>query len=382
MNKIDGGKVLSVEGVRGLACLMVVLSHLSIIFFPYLHTGDTKIIKSSFDAVTRDLPIGFTYSGTSAVYIFFVLSGYILTSVIFRSGCISKKSAKMLLERYVRLLIPVSASIIICAIVVNYFPFNKYWVPWIWSLGKDGDLSVIGVLKNSLYGSILKGDSSINMVTWTMQVEFYGSLLVFLISPISIFIKKAPLILSLIAVLIIINFNDKNAYGYASFLFGMAICLCGSYKNKVIGYAILIASLYLAGFKYNHYLYAWLKEFSLSINSIEKINLYLLFNLLSGIGVVYSLCKIGVMSWFSESKIMVFLGKLSFSAYLIQMPVFYCLSGPVYHESRKIMSDSSACLSAVLISVVMLYACSYIFYLLIDRKSIEVSHRFAAIFSK
>ena len=215
-----------------------------------------------------------------------------------------------------------------------------------------------------------------------MQVEFYGSLLVFLISPISIFIKKAPLILSLIAVLIIINFNDKNAYGYASFLFGMAICLCGSYKNKVIGYAILIASLYLAGFKYNHYLYAWLKEFSLSINSIEKINLYLLFNLLSGIGVVYSLCKIGVMSWFSESKIMVFLGKLSFSAYLIQMPVFYCLSGPVYHESRKIMSDSSACLSAVLISVVMLYACSYIFYLLIDRKSIEVSHRFAAIFSK
>ncbi|EPQ9958219.1 acyltransferase family protein [Enterobacter hormaechei] len=382
MSNDKNSKVLSVEGVRGFACLMVVLSHLSIIFFPYLHTGDTRIIKSSFDSVLRDIPVGFIYSGTAAVYIFFALSGYILCSVILRSEDCVYKSAKMLTERYVRLVIPVSASIALCAIVVTFFPFSKYWVPWIWSLGRDGDLSVIGVIKNALYGAILFGDTSINMVTWTMRVEFFGSLLVFLITPVAVRVKYSAAIISIAGLLIVINTNDKNAYGYAAFLFGMSTALSRECKNRSIGYLIAFSSLYMAGFKYNSYLYVWFKDFAAAIPFVGNLNFYLLFNLLAGVGLVYSFCKIGVFTSFSESRVMVLLGKLSFSAYLIQMPVFYCVSGPIYHASRIFMSDASSCLAAFLLSVIVLYAISYVFYVIIDKKSISISHKFAFMFVK
>jgi len=38
-------KVLSVESIRGVACFMVLLSHLSLTFFPYLHAfnGEANI---------------------------------------------------------------------------------------------------------------------------------------------------------------------------------------------------------------------------------------------------------------------------------------------------------------------------------------------------
>ncbi|WP_163907558.1 acyltransferase family protein, partial [Proteus mirabilis] len=99
LNSNNPNKLLAVEGVRGLACLMVLLSHLTSIFFPYLHSQKPELIKSSFDETLFNYPLGFLYSGTSAVYIFFCLSGFILTYACVNKGDPVYNSAKMFLSR-------------------------------------------------------------------------------------------------------------------------------------------------------------------------------------------------------------------------------------------------------------------------------------------
>ncbi|ELY2669470.1 acyltransferase [Cronobacter sakazakii] len=84
-------KISSVEGIRGLACLMVLISHLTLIFFPYLHGQQDHLIKTHLDKVIFQLPFGFLYSGSTAVYIFFALSGFILTYAL----CLCKQGKRI-----------------------------------------------------------------------------------------------------------------------------------------------------------------------------------------------------------------------------------------------------------------------------------------------
>lgn len=104
-------KLLYIEGIRGVACFMVVLSHLALVFYPGLHEKD--LITNGIQQYIFDSPLPFFYSGTAAVYIFFVLSGYVLTFGIMKNKDILASISMMTIRRYFRLAPPVVASCIL-----------------------------------------------------------------------------------------------------------------------------------------------------------------------------------------------------------------------------------------------------------------------------
>ncbi|EPH6762117.1 acyltransferase family protein [Cronobacter dublinensis] len=175
----SSNKISSVEGIRGLACLMVLVSHLTLIFFPYLHGQKDELIKTPFDKIIFQLPFGFLYSGSTAVYIFFSLSGFILTYACANKGAPDINAGKMFSARFFRLAIPASLSVILCGLVLKIFPGNANDLDWISGWGSSLDLSFSSVLYNALFSSILTGDATYNWVVWTMQIELYGSFLIF-----------------------------------------------------------------------------------------------------------------------------------------------------------------------------------------------------------
>ena len=75
-------KINAAESIRGLACLAVVLSHLSLTFFPQMHHFDLSVVPQYpfFDQLYHS-PFAFFYSGTGAVFFFFVLSAIIVVMV-------------------------------------------------------------------------------------------------------------------------------------------------------------------------------------------------------------------------------------------------------------------------------------------------------------
>lgn len=94
---------------------MVLLSHLILTFFPYMHVAvnETGLHENKIQTLIYNSPFGFFYSGKAAVFIFFVLSGFILTKVCLREGNSPIKIFSMSIKRYPRLMIPVLASCLI-----------------------------------------------------------------------------------------------------------------------------------------------------------------------------------------------------------------------------------------------------------------------------
>ena len=77
-------KINAAESIRGLACLAVVLSHLSLTFFSQLHNfGESAVPQYALFAQLHNSPLAFFYSGTGAVFVFFVLSGAGLWASLF-----------------------------------------------------------------------------------------------------------------------------------------------------------------------------------------------------------------------------------------------------------------------------------------------------------
>lgn len=66
-------KVAAAEGIRGIACLMVVFSHLALSFFPYLHSFDQyRLSPYQLELAIHQSPFAFFYSGTAQPFIFFL----------------------------------------------------------------------------------------------------------------------------------------------------------------------------------------------------------------------------------------------------------------------------------------------------------------------
>lgn len=156
------------DGLRGWASLFVLFSHLGPMF-----------LLSTF----KFTAMPFFMDGQLAVYIFFVLSGYVLSIGYFETG--QKNILKSLaIRRYPRLTIPIVASCSIALILIEFGVMHNIDAgavaksPWLESF-YTFPISFFEMVKySSLYVYIDSGAKSYNAVLWTMQYELFGSILV------------------------------------------------------------------------------------------------------------------------------------------------------------------------------------------------------------
>jgi peptidoglycan/LPS O-acetylase OafA/YrhL len=178
------GKLAELDGLRGVAALIVVLWHFAFAFLP-ARIG----IVPDFDPAAGLVgsPAFALIDGPGAVMLFFVLSGYVLPLGYFRSG----RTEIVLIavaKRWFRLI-----GLTVTAAVVSYllFRFGLYHYreaasitqsDWLRGFG-GGDIG--GQLQPSLADAILEGSvfaflrnaDVYDPVLWTMRDELFGSLL-------------------------------------------------------------------------------------------------------------------------------------------------------------------------------------------------------------
>jgi peptidoglycan/LPS O-acetylase OafA/YrhL len=164
------------DGVRGWAALMVVFYHV-------LHCFPVAALQPD-----QSRWLHFISDGPLAVYIFFVLSGFALSTAFFETGN-RRVVVAAALRRYPRLTIPVFASCLIAFTLLSTgLMFNQ---PAGLAAGSGDWLSIhyaftpqiSDLLSYSLAIVYWDGDAPIsyNAVLWTMPLEMFGSLLVFAI---------------------------------------------------------------------------------------------------------------------------------------------------------------------------------------------------------
>lgn len=113
MSPLDGARLSSLDGLRGLAALVVLIHH-ALLTFPRLadaYYEQSEIRAVSFPWILSYTPLHAFWAGTEAVYLFFILSGIVLVLPVIRAGPKFSWFAYYP-RRLVRLYVPIIAAIV------------------------------------------------------------------------------------------------------------------------------------------------------------------------------------------------------------------------------------------------------------------------------
>jgi peptidoglycan/LPS O-acetylase OafA/YrhL len=188
-------RIAYLESIRGLAALQVLLLHFFAAFAPGLVFS---LPAAAPLAGTIHLsPLYFLYDGYSAVYIFFALSGYVLTRSFERQF---GRPSSQILARVIRLGLPAMAATLVAATVMLAFGkpnvaageiSGSAWFASQWNT----DVSIVSVIRDATLNALFLGyrdmpgvaflapwqqpvAQSLVAPLWTLSIEFYGSIVV------------------------------------------------------------------------------------------------------------------------------------------------------------------------------------------------------------
>ncbi|KAB0880248.1 acyltransferase family protein [Cronobacter muytjensii] len=361
---MKGEKLNYLEGLRGLSCMVVIFDHCVNEFMPsFRHMGSHGLTGWIKDIIAMS-PLNIIYSGLTPVFIFFVLSGYVLSCKFHETGNV-KYAFSGAIKRYFRLTGPVVGSMLFLYII--------YWVCFAFNDSKT-PMSIIDVLDESFIKVFFIGGSLHNGPLWTMKTELIGSLLVFAL----MLVTNSSRYRAFTYLASMVYFYDSN---FLLFIFGMFLCdvYTTGYlkefvetKNKKILIPLLLISVYLISYPTvrNHVevsgIYSLL-DIDMSGGEVARFRLWHVTGVML---LFYCVTNLEFLKNFFSKSFCLLLGRLSFSVYVLHYPVIIFFREIGWTGGRDIASlfMLSSAVYAIAIGL------SFPFELYIDRGSVRVSN--------
>lgn len=371
------------DGVRGIAMMIVVLHHFGLVFFPAINYLDPEKIhlgNGSIELLIAKTPLNIFFNGGFAVSIFFVLSGFVLSYKFHISG-----SQRLLREyaakRYFRLFLPVAGVIVICYLMnlFGLFPSQRMegitksedWLNNLFAGMKGpGDM-----IRNIFIDVFFNNDNRYNAVLWTMTIEFLGSLLLFSFLALTGDHKKTVLLHIIVAGLILLT--DKKFY--AAFILGSLISrlfISGfSFPKGIKGVCIksflLVTGVYFSSFPQGFFtqqsMWKWI-DWSWTSG-------YDLFHVLGAFCILFVICFDKNFIRFFSIKPFLYLGKISFSFYLLHLAVICSFGVFIFQELWEPGTYFVPVLISFIASLAVSFLISHFYYQWIDKSSIRFSEK-------
>lgn len=372
-------KISYLDGLRGVAAINVMLMHFFIVLLPAMIYSDRMPSHlGNLEKIFTSTPLGLIGAGNFSVCIFFVLSGYVLTQKYFKT-----KDRSIIISgavrRYIRLFVPVFAATMLSFLLASTGMFH-YFIEAVMISGNNNYANywtftpdLVEAIKQAAWGTFFAGDDTYNPVLWTMSVEFYGSMLVFAMA---LFFGslRARWTFYLAAVVLFLN-----TY-YLAFIIGMGLADVFNGKtsifktsNKVILSIVLASGLFLGSYPVGTVtadsLYAFLD------NGFFQTPKYA-YHILGAGMLMYVLLNSQRMQKIFSSPVLVFLGKISYSLYLVHFLVISTLTCALFLVLHPVLPYGAAVLISCVLSVLVIIPLSYLFYRYVDMRGIKLSKVF------
>lgn len=372
---MKNSKNYALEGLRGIAALVVVLSHAVFTFFPFLQTCNPGYLKQTWEQVAVQFPHTL-FNGTFSVCIFFVMSGYVLSKAFFEGRPNSVQQAAI--KRYLRLGIPVAASILLgwSMMAAGLLKISVTDLPGFITQAYQGTPHLGDAIKDSLWRSLVNGNQTYNYVLWTIRIEFLGSLLLFAFLALFGNARHGWLYAPL-TVFAIASVDPLNAPLYGLFFVGAYLNKAGQFgRNRFTHAGALLLGLFMGGISSCAPVYQPLIQLILKDRLLPP-EVWSYFPYASGaILVVWVAVGDNAVSRFLSSKPLRWLGHKSFSLYLLHSFMLASVGMAVYSATAGMDFLARALLSiaAVLASSA---AVSVLFARYVDDASVRIANRYA-----
>ncbi|MDF2607280.1 MAG: acyltransferase 3 [Bacillales bacterium] len=334
MNLNKSERINSLDSLRGIASMVVVIFH-CLISFPIFYYANFKgEYSNKFIEFLTISPFKSFWAGNEAVLLFFILSGFVLSLPFLNNSTPSYFG--YIIKRYFRIYIPYIIIIFMSIILMSLF--GKYTNIDSMSDSYNGRWNQPVTIK-AILGYLIMFNldkSNVNAVVWSLFHEmrisiFFPLLMVILIKydwkkALAIALGLNIIILYMFGFLSNVSNNVISGLGFSFretmyyttfFILGASFA---KYRNFILSmfyplkylqkFFIFVLSIFLINNRWINLIY--------NIDSVALRDLLAAFGILLLFSLVLSSKKIESML---SGKILLFLGKISYSLYLIHIPI-------------------------------------------------------------
>jgi peptidoglycan/LPS O-acetylase OafA/YrhL len=382
-------RIAYLESIRGLAALQVLLLHFLGAFAPDLVVS--LPVGATVAGYIHLSPLYFLYDGYSAVYIFFALSGYVLTRSFERHVA---QPSSQILARAIRLGLPAIVATLVAAAVM--LMFGKPNVPagdlsgsaWFASQWNT-DVSILSVIRDGTINALFLGyrglpgvaflepwqqpvEQSLVAPLWTLSIEFYGSMIVLGLC----WCARRSRALWWSVVLLGAIFTIRSAY--ICFFIGHLLAALDRAERPAPVSKLLPMFSVMFGVFLCVLAEVWQPQW---LRSLCADPTYFLFpgqfapmqlKTYGAILVLVGIIDLQVARNFLSRPWLVARSRLSFPLYLIHWPILFGPAAALFLLLNGIVGIELARLGAIVVGICLAFVCS-MFFLGVDRRALELS---------
>jgi len=376
------------DSMRGIAACIVIVLHYVAVFYPSATFGIHKSYVEHFEweKLFYNFPLNFLIAGRFAVCLFFILSGYVLSYSVLGKKNQGAKILSYMIKRPFRLgglvlFTIMSGAILWWSGLFYNHPVSEisHSIPYL-DAAWVGDFQISKFLDVFFFSPFSDG-TVYNPPLWTIDIELYGSFLVFcfvlifgnlryrlILYPVMFYLLKGELYQGFVLGILFADM-DKNYQVYFSIL-----------KNKIILSAFLLVGLVYASTPvfidretFSTLFYSRLPDFYSMGGTYAMIGAALVF---------YSCNSLQIAKDFLNLRFFRFLGKISYGLYVIHFLVigsFSCWLFLYFIESMNYLVASSL---TILISLPIILLLSYLVTIYVDFPVVKFAGKIGQISRK
>jgi peptidoglycan/LPS O-acetylase OafA/YrhL len=372
-------RFMELEGLRVVAAVIVVLYHMWLIFYPgtFLGVGTdmAPVQNMPFEDNLFQHPLSAFLSGTFAVGIFFVLSGFVLSVGFFKKKD-PNVAVRLASKRYLRLMLPAAASIMLAWLALQLGAHSiiervgsethSGWLLSQWPIKPD----FFGALWEGTIAMFTIGEVHYNSALWTINIELIGSFLVFGAMLLGARSRYRWVMYMTLCYL----FLDSWLLGFVA-----GMIMADLYVNKegliqklspIVAYPLLAVGVILGGYPITPVENSLYKFMTLTnIGPLRQIAFHV------SVGAILTVISIlalpGARKFLAHKWISGF-GKYTYSLYLAHMTVLLTVCTSIFMLASPI-GFHKASLIAIIVTLIVLVPLTYLFEKYIDAPAIRLS---------
>jgi peptidoglycan/LPS O-acetylase OafA/YrhL len=364
------GRQQFLDGLRGVAALIVFGAHVGLVIFPAIFNGLPSMSRLGWEWALAATPFDILWAADFAVCIFFVMSALVLCAFYEREG---KNFIACCVRRYIRLTLPIfAASALAYLLWVSIGMHNleaqqitqEGWLKSFY-LSRPHFMVLITEPFYQIYATPL---SVLDPSLWTMKFELWGSVSVFLLCAL---VPNRQLRLVVLAIAAILTFRTY----YLCFVGGAFLYEWSRLPQTardgapaLLRWGLLLIGFYMGAFPFNgepgNFWFGWMGFFG--PNEWHQFG---------ATPFVFGIMSIPALRALLTTRVPQYLGKISFSLYLIHVPLIGGLMTWLIIHLYSPPHRFRAMYGAVAITIPVVIACAHLFDKLVDGPAIRLSRK-------
>lgn len=344
-----------IDGLKGLACLLVFWHHFLVGFFPRMYYG--SVVPAHLSVISEESlaqsPMLFFLNGNFMVAIFCAVSGVVVSLSIFETD--NDNIGKVITKRYPRLMLPIIPIAFVVYLMLKYISMSHVEVsavtgsPWLSGFYCD-EINIMQLLYSLFIGIWLNGDPLISNAYWVLNQLFLGTFVVIIMT---LAVKRVKMLWAIVflnfASFVLLFLNNMM------FIFPISVLICYLYLNvqivfnrPLVGTIFTLIGIFLGGYpsgiEHPTNIYKVLDR------DILKLSTYTFWHVLGAVFLIYGLFNLKFIIKILENKVFLFFGKISYAVYLIHIPLLFSAGTYLF----KIIYTRENYLGAVLMAFVLI----------------------------